>query len=303
MRRKKILITGSTGFVGTELSQFLLKKDYLIIGTTRKKISEDLTNIDLVTVENISQDTDWKNILIDIDVVIHLAGRAHILKENCDNPLDQFRKDNTYSTINLAKHCADAEVKRFIFISSIGVNGSHTLNECFKSSDKPNPHSDYAISKYEAEMGLKDILKNSKTKFIILRPPLIYGPNAPGNISLLLKAIKLNLPIPFGNISNRRSFISINNLSRIIDICITNPHVLDKTFVVCDKGYISTPEFVERISKIENKQPWLIKMPNLLLKIIFKALRKNNLINSLFCNLMIDYSDTQKILDWGLQKK
>ena len=210
-----ILITGATGFVGSALCHALNLADYKI-RRNNQRLSE----------------ADWSQSLAGVSTVVHLAARVHIMHDSATDPLAEFRAVNVHGTLNLARQAVAAGVRRFVFLSSIGVNGAVTeLNKPFTTDDSPAPHSSYAISKYEAELGLINMATETGMQVVIIRPPLIYGANAPGNFGSLLRAIRRGVPFPLGLAThNRRSFVSLNNLVDFIITCIHHPMPLIKLF-------------------------------------------------------------------------
>ncbi|HFX7633957.1 TPA: NAD-dependent epimerase/dehydratase family protein, partial [Acinetobacter baumannii] len=214
---KNILVTGSSGFVGKSLIRSLiLSNKYQKIYALNRRQSHILPEKveQLVATSESVFSTPIPN---DIDVIIHLAGRAHILNDNVQNPLEQFRAVNVEGTLQLARQALENNVQRFIFISSIGVNGAVTNKKAFDELDPPQPHADYAISKLEAEQALKELFENTNTELVIIRPPLVYAADAPGNFARLLKLTSTNLPLPFASLNNRRSFVALENLVSFIE--------------------------------------------------------------------------------------
>lgn len=289
----KILVTGATGFVGTSLVH-KINDLHEIIALVRS--SGDCLPL---TVKQIIADNIFEAELPEnIDVVIHLAGRAHVLNDQSTDPLTDFRKVNVEGTLQLAKQALDKKAKRFIFISSIGVNGAITFDQPFSESTLPKPHADYAISKFEAEEALKALFVCSETELVIIRPPLIYAAHAPGNFARLLKLASKNLPLPFAQTNNKRSFIALENLVNFIQTCIEHPNAANQTFLVADQHSLSTRELVEYLKQGMGKKPYFIYIPQPLMKLGAICLGKSKLYEQLFASLEIDTTKAQKLLDW-----
>ena len=294
----KILVTGASGFVGNALLLSLLKNSsYQIITLLRHYNTAFASNI----LQVIGGDSDQffsAAIPENIDVIIHLAGRAHILNDQSNNPLDDFRKVNVEGTLQLAKQALEKKVKRFIFISSIGVNGAVTFDQPFSEQSMPKPHADYAVSKYEAEEALKALFIGSETELVVIRPPLVYAAHAPGNFARLLKIVSTNLPLPFAQTNNKRTFIALENLVDFIQLCITHTNAANQTFLVADQESLSTRELVEYLKQGIGKNPYFIYIPQSLMKLGASCLGKSKLYEQLFESLEVDTTKAQKILDW-----
>ena len=248
---KKILVTGASGFIGKSICKKLANLKYSVCGAIRKSSiaykANDFTSY--VSVGDISLTPDWKNILPGYECVIHCAGKAHSFEDNNKKSLENYKLYNVESTKKLAIECAKAGVKRFIFLSSIGVLGLNTNNrKPFSCSDEPNPIENYAVSKYEAEKALFNISKKTGLEVVVLRLPLVYGPSCPGNINRLIKIIRFRLPLPFGLVKNKRSFLGIDNLVSIIIKCINSSRAKNKVFLVSDDQDISTVDLLKHIS-------------------------------------------------------
>ncbi len=296
---KKILITGGTGFIGKALCESL-KNTKLEINLSFRN-NRPLLNekIECFKVGDINSETDWSKALYKTDCVIHCAGIAHVINEFKKNTLDVYRKINVKGTINLAEQAAALGVKRFIFLSSIKVNGERTLGSLhFKHDDIPKPEDAYGISKLEAEKGLYEISKKTGLEIVIIRAPLVYGPGVKGNLKRLIKLIKSRLPLPFSSINNKRSLIGIDNLLDIIINCINNPNAAGKTFLVSDDQDISTPELFRSIALAMKCKLHLFPIPINILNFIFRIIRKKNEIDRLTGSLQIDINYTKMILNW-----
>ena len=288
-----ILITGATGFVGTSLTERVnsVYDKIALVRTQNHVLSE---NIQQLVAANIFAVDLPEN----IDVIIHLAGRAHILNEQTTDPLSEFRKVNVDGTLQLARQALEKKVKRFIFMSSIGVNGSVTLQQPFTEDAIPQPHADYAVSKLEAEHELKKLFAGSDTELVIIRPPLVYAAHAPGNFARLLKLVTTNLPLPFADTKNKRSFVALENLVDFIQTCIEHPNAANQTFLVADQESISTGELVQYLKEGMGKKARFIYLPQPLMKLGAACIGKSKLYEQLFESLEVDTSKAQKLLGW-----
>ena len=290
----KILMTGGSGFVGENLISNLLKKDYYQVISLARSYKVKQQSVEQIITDNIFEADFPEN----IDVIIHLAGRAHILNDQSADPLIEFRKVNVEGTLQLAQQALDKKVKRFIFISSIGVNGAITFDQPFSESTLPKPHADYAISKFEAEQELKKLFSGSDTELVIIRPPLVYAAHAPGNFARLLKLASTNLPLPFAQTNNKRSFVALENLVNFIQVCIEHPNAANQTFLVADQHSLSIRELVEYLKQGMGKKPYFIYIPQPLMKLGAICLGKSKLYEQLFASLEIETTKAQKVLDW-----
>lgn len=289
----KILITGASGFVGRTLAQ-KLNNSHEIFALVRSQSDNFPLNIQQLVAKNVFEADFPEN----IDVIIHLAGRAHILNEQTTDPLAEFRKVNVEGTLQLARQALDKKVKRFIFMSSIGVNGSVTLQQPFTEDAIPQPHADYAVSKLEAEHELKKLFAGSATELVIIRPPLVYAAHAPGNFARLLKLVASNLPLPFAGTNNKRSFVALENLVDFIQTCIGHPNAANQTFLVADQARISTRELVQYLKQGMGKPARFIYIPQPLMKLGAACIGKSKLYEQLFESLEVDTTKAQKLLGW-----
>lgn len=283
----KYLITGSEGFVGSNLVPFVISNSRLV---TRRKSNN---SPDFFYVDNIMGSTNWNGAFNGIDVVIHLAGIAHSLNNYSD-----YRAVNVEGTLQLAKSAVNEGVRRFIFVSSLGVNGSFTIEKPFTSFDAANPHNSYAKSKYDAELGLKKIAVETGLEVVIVRPTLVYGPNAPGNFGLLTKFIKKLSFLPFGLVNNKRDFIAVQNLADLLIVCATHPEAAGHTFLASDGKAVSIKDFTNAIAEGLNKKVIQLPIPVPLMHFVAKWLGKSIIAEQLLGNLEVDSSSTNKILGW-----
>lgn len=294
-----ILVTGATGFVGSALVDYLaLNSSHKVVVTTRRTDIVFPADVDHIYVSDITENTDWGEALNNIDCVVHIAARVHVMNDCSADPLSEFRVVNVDGTINLARQAADASVKRFIFLSSIGVNGSMTLVEPFWEGLPPKPHSAYAISKLEAEHELWTLSKEVSMEMVVIRPPLVYGLRAPGNFGTLVKLVSSVPFLPFGLSKNLRSFISIDNLTDFIYSCITHRKAAGEMFLVSDGEDVSTKEFTNAIARGLDKKLYQFPMPIIVMNVITKFLGRNKQAEQIFSNLQVDSSKARAVLDW-----
>lgn len=293
-----VLLTGATGFIGRTLTYNLAQQGFAVIGAVRTPASILPPHIPQVSIGNLLSDTDWTTALLDIDTLIHLAARAHILKDQATDPLAAFRETNTYATLNLAQQAANAGVQRFIFISSIGVNGNQTYTKPFTADDLPTPAEPYAVSKHEAEIGLRQIAAETGMEVVIIRPPLVYGANAPGNFGQLIKTVARGIPLPLGNIHNQRSLVALPNLIDLITTCIDHPAAANQTFLVSDGEDLSTTELLQRLSHALGKPARLLPIPQSWLETALTLVGKRAIAQRLCGNLQVDISKTRDLLGW-----
>jgi len=292
------LVTGAQGFVGLSLTAVLVKLGYQMRGAVRDSFQVNERQ-ETLSVGEINGDTVWEEALADVTVVIHLAGRAHVMKEVACDPLAEFRKVNFEGTLNLANQAVKAGVKRFIFISSIGVNGVATEpGTVFLETDKTNPHNAYALSKWEAEQGLKQIATKTGLEVVIIRPPLVYGLNAPGNFGALLRYVHLGWPLPLGELYNLRSLVALDNLVDFIITCISHPQAANQTFLVSDGQDLSTTELLRGMAQAAGVSLRLLPVPVWALQAGAHLLGKGDAVQRLCGNLQVDISKARTLLGW-----
>lgn len=282
-----ILITGVTGFVGSALCNTLEAANY-DVRRNNQRLSE----------------VEWSQSLAGIETVAHLAARVHIMQDKSADPLAEFRAVNVEGTINLARQAAAAGVKRFVFLSSIKVNGEFTLPNQPFTPDEANPQDPYGISKYEAELGLRKVAAETDMQVVIIRPPLIYGAGVKANFASLLRIVKCGVPLPLGAVTqNRRSFVALDNLVDLIITCINHPNAANQTFLVSDGEDVSTTDLLCKMvvaqcvaGRLFSSR--LLPVPVALLNLCAKLIGKETIAQRLLGNLQVDISHTQKILDW-----
>jgi nucleoside-diphosphate-sugar epimerase len=294
----KLLVTGASGFVGKALCVEAAARGFTVRSASR--FLSDLSNSnECVVVGDINGSTDWSDALRGCDVVIHLAARAHVMNETSLDPLTEFRKVNVEGTLNLARQAVALGLRRIIYISSIGVNGAETPIAPFGLMDKPAPHSYYAVSKYEAELGLEKLAADTSIEIVIIRPPLVYGPKAPGNFGSLMRWLRRGVPLPFGAVThNRRSLVALDNLLDLILTCVEHPKAAGQTFLVSDGVDLSTTELLQRMGRAMNLSVRLLPVPVSFMDFIFYFFGKRVMAQSLFGSLQVDISKTLEVLNW-----
>lgn len=295
-----ILLTGATGFIGSNLLEKLESLGMAVRPVCRNLSSLKNTNIDSwFEIGNVNGSTNWLLALNGIKVVIHTAGRAHVTNDKNLDSLSEYREINVDATINLARQAVSSGVKRFIFISSIKVNGEFTLpSKPFSADDIPAPQDAYGISKFEAEQALNDLSKNTGLEVVIIRPPLVYGSGVKGNLSSLIKFIQSGIPLPLGSINNKRSLVGIENLSDLIIRCLYHPSAGGQTFLVSDDSDLSSAEIAQKIATSLGVKVRILNTPKSLLKFLALCTWRSRAMNKILGSLQVDITKTKKLLDW-----
>ena len=294
---KKVLITGAGGFVGSALVEYLASSSGCsVVGCVRTATPglgfQSYETGDLVEFDR------WDEALESVDAVVHLAARAHVLKEQTANALEQFRIMNVDVTVRLAEAALRAGVRRFVYVSSIGVNGAATSGNPFSEGMDPAPETDYAISKLEAEEKLKSLFSGTGVELVVVRPPLVYGGKAPGNFRRLLQLSSIGLPLPFARIGNQRSMLALDNLVDFLGCCIHHNNAADQTFVVADRESLSLPEIVTAIGSGMNRKIRLFPVPVKALAFGAALVGKRSEFNQLCGSLVVDTQKVHDVLGW-----
>jgi len=293
-----VLITGAGGFIGRALCVEAVARGTAVRGISRSQgdLPKGVKN---VVIGDVDASTDWGEVLNGCNAVIHLAARVHVMHEANANPLAEYRRVNVLGTLNIAQQAAKSGVRRFVFVSSIGVNGAATSHKPFTSEDQAQPHSPYAQSKYEAELGLLDLAAKTGMEVVIIRPPLVYGPDAPGNFGSLMRWLRRGVPLPLGAIHNQRSLVSLDNLVDLIVTCLTHSAAANQTFLVSDGEDISTTELLLRMGQAMNRPARLIPVPAGLLTQAAALLGKRDMAQRLCGSLQVDIQKTRQLLGWN----
>lgn len=277
-----IVITGATGFIGTQLCDALACTNH-VVSTISRSVHADY-------------DTSLRN----CDVIIHLAGRVHVLNDPDGDSESAYTSANTTGTLDLARAAVSHGVKRFIFLSSVKVNGESTeLNAPFTPELTPRPTDAYGRSKVAAEIGLLEVAKTSALEVVIIRPPLVYGPGVRANFLELMKLVHRQIPLPLASVKNKRSFVGIDNLVSLIVTCLDHPAAANQVFLVSDNADLSTPDLIRLIANAQGRQSRLFPFPQELLRRGAKLIRREHLYLRICGSLQVDISKTMNLLEWA----
>lgn len=294
----RLLVTGANGFIGNAVCKQAVQHGLCVIGAMRV-LTEVPSCIQPVEVGDINGLTDWGNVLHDVNVVVHLAARVHVMQDNEADSLTAFRAVNVDGTLNLARQAAAAGVKRFVFVSSVKVNGEFTLpGRAFTEADAPMPQDAYGQSKLEAEQGLRQLSSEMGMEVVIIRPPLVYGPGVKANYAALVRAVQRGWPLPLGAVHNQRSLVALGNLVDFILTCITHPQAVNQTFLVSDGQDLSTTELVRGMARSAGVPARLLPVPMWALQVGASLLGKGDVVQRLCGNLQVDASKARSLLGW-----
>ena len=288
------LVTGANGFVGQALCAALRERGEIIRSAVRVAHDAEQT-----AVGEINANTDWTNALQGCATVIHLAARVHVMNDISSNPLEEFRKVNLHGTENLARQAAAAAIKRFVYVSSIKVNGEQTTLKTFSESDIANPQDPYGVSKWEAEQALHRVAAETGLEVVVVRPPLVYGAGVKGNFISLFNAIDKGLPLPLAAAHNARSLVYVGNLVDALITCATHPKAAGKTYLVSDRVDVSTAMLVREIAAALNRPDRSFYFPPAVLRTIAGLLGKSAQVDRLFGSLQIDSAKIRRELNWS----
>ncbi len=292
-------MTGGSGFIGQHLCCSLAKSGYDVIAATRSAREHMQSgNYDLATVGDLTSRVDWDPLLQNVDCVVHLAARVHVMEESASDPLQEFRLINVTGTQRLAERAAANGVRKFIYLSSIKVNGEKTDATPFTHSDRPAPLDPYGVSKMEAEEALDRIAAKSDLRCVILRPPLVYGPGVRGNMLRVMQLVSKKIPLPLSLIRNKRSMLAVSNLCSAIQTCLEHPSAAGNKFLVADSEDLSTPDLFRLIANAMNISASMFPVPESVLRLGGFLLRRSDEVSRLCDSLQVDTSHIRDTLNW-----
>ncbi|UTW14250.1 UDP-glucose 4-epimerase family protein [Marinobacterium rhizophilum] len=295
-----VFVTGSSGFLGMALCERLLTESGIsvIAGSRSQAIGSRAESLNF-NLCDVQRGSALSAVLEKVDVIIHCAARVHVMDDKAVDLLEAFRAVNTTATLNLARQAAEAGVRRFTFLSSIKVNGELTLpGQPFTANDLCAPTDPYALSKWEAEQGLRALARETGMEVVIIRPPLVYGPGVKANFNALLRLVARGLPLPLGSVDNRRSLVGLDNLVDLIITCIDQPAAANQTFMVSDNHDLSTPELISTVSRAMGKSPRFFPLPVSVLRKSAAWVGRGSVVARLCDSLQVDISHTMDTLGW-----
>jgi nucleoside-diphosphate-sugar epimerase len=288
----RVLITGATGFVGQSLAHALQSHGHDVVRATRQPQPNS------VLVTSIDANTDWRNALRGCDAVVHLAARVHQMRDASEDPLADFRRVNTQGTIRLAQQAHTAGVRRFLFLSSIKVNGEEGVRP-YRAVDPPHPQDAYGMSKWEAEQGLRQLAAQTNMETVIIRPPLVYGPGAKANFHNMMRWLHRGVPLPLASVTdNRRSLVALDNLVDLLITCLDHPAAANQTFLASDGEDLSTADLLRRLGRAMGHPARLFHVPTALLQTGARLLGKVHTAQRLLGSLQVDIDHTRRTLGW-----
>lgn len=296
---RSVLITGADGFVGRQLTASMYEAGASVVAAVRQRSMHTLEGVKTVCVGDLREWRGWPTTLTNVDSVIHLAARAHVIAERASNPLDAFRETNVKPAVNLFSACQAVGVKRFVFVSTIGVNGVATQEKPFQDADVPNPTEPYAISKWEAEQELSALASRGATELVIVRPTLIYGPSAKGNFLRLMRLVNSGWPLPLGAVTATRSILSLTSMCDLLAQCTNRAAAAGQIFLAADRKPILTRDLIVTIADLMNRRPRLVRIAPQLLARLGHLTGFGAEIDRLTASLEVDSLRARKLLDWN----
>jgi nucleoside-diphosphate-sugar epimerase len=299
-RGADVLVTGASGFVGSALLRRAVSlPGWRLRAAVRRRLPTLSASIEQVLVGDLSADTDWSGAVAGIDVVVHAAARVHVLRETAADALSEFRRANVDGALTLARGAAAAGVRRFVFVSSIKVNGERTApGRPFRADDVPAPEDPYGLSKLEAEEGLREIAADSGMELVIIRPSLVYGPGVKANFLALMQWVNRGVPLPLATVRNKRSFVALDNLVDLILTCVRHQAAAGEVFLAADGEDLSTTELLQRVGFAMNRPVRLFSLPTAPLQGVASLLGRRDFSRRLFESLQVDSSKARDILGW-----
>lgn len=293
----RILVTGATGFIGGHLCRLLGEGGGGIVAATRNGDCPE--GAEPRRIGDLGPETEWREALAGVEAVVHLAGRAHVMRDSSLDPLAAFRRANVGGTRSLAAQAAEAGVRRMVYVSSITIHGGESRPaRPLRADDAPAPRDPYAISKLEAEQALAEISERTGLERVVIRPPLVYGPGVKGNLLSLLRVCHRGVPLPLGSVDNRRSLVGVRNLAVGIAACLRHPAAAGQTFLIRDGEDVSTPELVRRLCRCLGRRSRLLPLPLPVLRVAGRITGRSRAVDRLLGSLQVDDAPLRQGLAW-----
>lgn len=302
MSRQRVLVTGASGFVGSAVVERLSEQPelYDVVAVARSNRGGDNKTCRFFSGMELGESAGWAEVVHGVDAVIHCAARAHVMNDKSVDPLAEFRRVNVDGALSLANEASKAGVKRFVFVSTVKVNGESTNHRTpFSEADERSPEDPYARSKAEAELRLQDFCAEKGMELVVVRPPLVYGPGVKGNFQSLLKLCKLPVPLPFASMKNKRSMVYVGNLADFLVRCVHAPRASGETFLISDDEVFSLSELLRELRHAQGRAAWLIPVPDFLFRVTGVILGKAAALERLTGALVVDAGKARDVLGWS----
>ncbi|WP_081616998.1 SDR family oxidoreductase [Thioalkalivibrio sp. ALJ2] len=296
---QRVLVTGATGFVGGAVVQRLAAEGRLVpVAGCRRSVSAP-EGAELAVTSSLGPEADWSGVLQGVEAVVHAAARVHVMEDDAADPLAEYRRANVEGTLALARQAAQAGVRRFVFVSSIKVNGEQTApGSAFSAADAPAPVDPYGVSKAEAEAGLFALGRETGMEIVVVRPPLVYGPGVGGNFARMMQWMARGVPLPLGAVDNRRSLVGLDNLVDLLVTCLEHPAAANRVFLAGDGEDLSTTGLLRRVAAAMDRRARLVPFPPALLRASARAVGRGEMARRLLDSLQVDISHTRETLGW-----
>jgi nucleoside-diphosphate-sugar epimerase len=294
----RVLVTGANGFLGRPLCAYLTERGHSVAAAVRSRAAGVVAASETLVTGDLSASPDLREVLAGVEAVVHLAGRAHVMRDTSVDPEAAFHRANVDATAHLAHQAAAAGVRRLVFLSSVKVNGERTFDQPFREADPPAPEDAYGRSKWEAEQALGEVALANGLEPVVIRPPLVYGPGVKGNFLRLLKLADKALPLPLASVRNQRSLVSVWNLCSLIEVCLFHPAAAGETFLASDQQDLSTPDLIRALSAGLGRPSRLLPVPPALIRGAGRLLGRAALVARLLDSLRVDSAKATRLLGW-----